>query len=78
VLTSTAPVGPDDWVAHGVDRALYNRIWVEAQADLVALASDVQQRLVDDSDHHLQLRRPDLVLMTIAELVGSRAGDANG
>ncbi|MBZ0236412.1 MAG: alpha/beta hydrolase [Deltaproteobacteria bacterium] len=68
VLTSTAPIGPDDWVAPGVDRAAYNRIWVEAQADLVALASDVQQLLVTDSDHAVQLHRPDLVLGAIEQL----------
>jgi hypothetical protein len=46
---------------------------VDAQADLVALSSDVHQLLVDDSDHAVQLRRPELVLTAIAELAAVAA-----
>jgi pimeloyl-ACP methyl ester carboxylesterase len=74
VITSSAPIGAHDWVARGVDRAQYNRVWCEAQADLLSLSTDTRQIVVDDSDHAVQLRRPDVVLGAIAELVGASHG----
>jgi pimeloyl-ACP methyl ester carboxylesterase len=71
VITSSATVGADAYLAPGVDRDAYNRIWVEAQADLLELAADARQIVVDDSDHMVQLRRPDVVLAAIAELAGA-------
>jgi pimeloyl-ACP methyl ester carboxylesterase len=50
----------------------YEQSWRTLQAELVALSSNSQQRIAEQSGHDIHLQQPDLVIAAIRQLVQGR------
>jgi pimeloyl-ACP methyl ester carboxylesterase len=47
----------------------HNRVWLETARHLAALSADARMTIIDDIDHNMPLRQPDMVADAIAKLV---------
>jgi pimeloyl-ACP methyl ester carboxylesterase len=62
--------GQDEWDADfPMDVAgLYEQVWLDLQKEMAALSRNSKHRIVEDSDHYIGDRRPDIVIEAIREL----------
>ena len=72
--------GVDEWEADfPMDTAeRYEQVWLELQKEMAALSTNSKHRIVEDSDHLIHDRRPNIVIESIRELAKDfpRAGQA--
>jgi pimeloyl-ACP methyl ester carboxylesterase len=63
--------GVDEWEADfPIDVAgQYAQVWLDLQKEMAALSTNSKHRIVQDSDHLMHHRRPDILIESIRELV---------
>jgi pimeloyl-ACP methyl ester carboxylesterase len=66
VLTAGQDEWEPDFPMDAADR--YEQIWLDLQNEMAALSTNSKHRIVEDSDHLIHHRRPDMVIESILEL----------
>ena len=66
VLTAGQDEWEEDFPLDAAER--YEQIWIDLQREMAALSTNSQHRIVQDSDHLIHDRRPDLVIESIRGL----------
>jgi pimeloyl-ACP methyl ester carboxylesterase len=68
VLVARESMSRDD-APRGYPVDEHNRVWLETARHLAGLSADATLTIIDDTDHNMPLRQPDIVADAIANLV---------